>query len=68
MKFSIGLAILLSATAASAQTMTPNQTAAAQVQAGTTKDSSTVAKPNWAPIGGFEADTHGSGYGFFGPS
>jgi hypothetical protein len=26
-----------------------------------------VPEPYWASIGGFEADTHGTGYGFFGP-
>ena len=68
MRFPIAFAILLCATAASAQTPTTPDETAAQVQAGTTTHTSTVAKPYWAPIGGFEADTHGSGYGFFGPS
>jgi hypothetical protein len=72
MKSSIAFGILLYATAAGAQTTTTTTAtaddAAAQVQAGTTMHTSTVAKPYWAPLGGFEGDTHGSGYGFFGPS
>lgn len=65
----LGLAMLFLATTASAQSAVgqpqapPALTASASAAA-----SAQTLEPFWALIGGFEGDTHGTGYGFFGPS
>src|SRR5205814_1583243 len=61
------LALLLAATTAGAQSLSAPDQPAAAAQAGTMSNAPTPS-PYWAPIGGFEGDTHGTGYGFFGPS
>lgn len=63
----VGFGIVLLATTAGAQTPA-DPDAAAQAQASAQVTTAPVRPAYWASIGGFEGDTHGTGYGFFGPS
>lgn len=59
------LALAMLASSAGAQTPATADETAAQT---TNAQMSTAGRPAyWASIGGFEGDTHGTGYGFFGP-
>jgi hypothetical protein len=64
--------ILLLGAAATASAQTSAETAvplvALAAQAPPTIIPAPQGPPTWELIGGFEADTHGTGYGFFGPS
>src|SRR5712691_3059436 len=55
-------AVLMLTSTAQAQSTAPAQSSITQTQ------SSTTQAPWWELIGGYEADTHGTGYAFFGPS
>jgi hypothetical protein len=63
----VGFGIVLLATTAHAQAPA-DPDAAAQAQASAQVTTAPVRPAYWASIGGFEGDTHGTGYGFFGPS
>jgi len=60
------------AAAATTDEGTPSTTAQTSAPAAAQNDAAVTAHqagaPYWAPLGGFEADTHNTGYGFFGPS
>jgi hypothetical protein len=64
--------ILLLTVAATASGQTPGEAAVAPLMALAAQAPPTTPAPQgpafWELIGGFEADTHGTGYGFFGPS
>jgi hypothetical protein len=62
--------LLIVAATASAQTSTDAVAplVALAAQAPPTLIPAPQGPPSWELIGGFEADTHGTGYGFFGPS
>ncbi len=73
-----GVVLLMLATSASAQSPAGQETQPQQVNAVSNAPPDQVPpiapeqprelrRPYWASIGGFEVDTHDSGYGFFGP-
>jgi hypothetical protein len=64
LSFTFPAALAMAMLTATASAQTPDQTAA---QTTTAQISTPGRSAYWASIGGFEGDTHGTGYGFFGP-
>ena len=70
---SLGCTIVLLVTGAAQAQSSTAATPSSSTSSATTSQPSDQPPPTareafWEPIGGFEGDTHGTGYGFFGPS